>query len=148
MGGSEETAWRHDGNGLHAAVGDPSGLGTILTAPFTPQIGTWYHIAYTFDDISKSQALFLNGTILASGLGNKSIGYDTHAVTIGAEFENENLTFFFAGLIDEVEIFNRALDAEEIEEIFEAGSAGKCKDIEEPDGDNNNGENGQSGGQG
>ena len=33
----------------------------------------------------------------------------------------------FDGLIDEVEIFNRALDALEIQAIFDAGSAGKCK---------------------
>ncbi|HSF60016.1 MAG TPA: Ig-like domain-containing protein, partial [Candidatus Binatia bacterium] len=28
---------------------------------------------------------------------------------------------------DEVEVFNRALDAQEIQDIFNAGSAGKCK---------------------
>jgi hypothetical protein len=33
-------------------------------------------------------------------------------------------------LIDEVEIFNRALSAEEIGAIFNAGSAGKCKETE------------------
>ena len=34
----------------------------------------------------------------------------------------------FHGLIDEVEIFNRALSPLEIEAIFEAGAYGKCKD--------------------
>ncbi len=33
----------------------------------------------------------------------------------------------FVGVIDEVEVFNRALDASEIGAIFTAGSAGKCK---------------------
>ena len=33
----------------------------------------------------------------------------------------------FAGLIDEVEFFNRALSASEIQAIFAAGGAGKCK---------------------
>jgi hypothetical protein len=34
---------------------------------------------------------------------------------------------YFHGLIDEVEVFNRALAPEEIEAIHAAGSAGKCK---------------------
>lgn len=34
---------------------------------------------------------------------------------------------FFEGLIDEIEIHNRALDALEIRAIFDAGSAGRCK---------------------
>ncbi|MGB0385606.1 MAG: SdrD B-like domain-containing protein [Ardenticatenaceae bacterium] len=34
---------------------------------------------------------------------------------------------FFDGLIDEVELFKRALDVSEIQAIYEAGSAGKCK---------------------
>ena len=34
---------------------------------------------------------------------------------------------FFDGLIDEVEIFTRALSGAEIQAIFDAGSAGKCK---------------------
>jgi hypothetical protein len=35
----------------------------------------------------------------------------------------------FAGRIDEVSIYNRALSAEEIAVIFNAGSAGKCKEV-------------------
>jgi len=31
------------------------------------------------------------------------------------------------GLLDEVEIFDRALDASAVRAIFEAGEAGKCK---------------------
>ena len=33
----------------------------------------------------------------------------------------------FTGVIDEVEIFNRALSAAEVEAIYDAGSAGKIK---------------------
>jgi hypothetical protein len=36
----------------------------------------------------------------------------------------------FGSLIDEVEIFSRALSALEIQAIFDAGSAGKCKDAD------------------
>jgi hypothetical protein len=36
---------------------------------------------------------------------------------------------FFSGLIDEVEIFDRALSASEIQAVFNADSAGKCKPV-------------------
>ena len=39
---------------------------------------------------------------------------------------------FFAGIIDEVEIFSRALSAEEIAAIANAGSAGKCRSCVAP----------------
>jgi hypothetical protein len=34
---------------------------------------------------------------------------------------------FFAGGLDEVEIFNRALSSSEVHALYQAGSAGKCK---------------------
>jgi hypothetical protein len=34
---------------------------------------------------------------------------------------------FFNGGLDELEIFNRALNATEVQSLFNAGSAGKCK---------------------
>ncbi len=35
--------------------------------------------------------------------------------------------FYFNGLIDELELFDRALDLSEIQAIYDAGSEGKCK---------------------
>jgi hypothetical protein len=34
---------------------------------------------------------------------------------------------FFNGGLDELEIFNRALNATEVKALYHAGSAGKCK---------------------
>lgn len=51
----------------------------------------------------------------------------THNARIGAYNEyNSQQKDFWKGLIDEVEIFNRALSAEEIAAIYDAGSLGKC----------------------
>ena len=36
--------------------------------------------------------------------------------------------YYFHGLLDEVEIFNRALEPDEIEAIYQAGGVGKCKE--------------------
>ena len=38
-----------------------------------------------------------------------------------------DMNAYFNGLLDEIEIFNRALDANEIKDIYEADSYGKCK---------------------
>lgn len=46
---------------------------------------------------------------------------------IGRNCPNTVLDTFFNGLIDEVELFNRALSAAEVQGIFKAGSQGKCK---------------------
>ncbi len=112
---------------IAGAVGGPGGLGPILFSNFTPTPGTWYHIAYTFDDATDTQAIYINGVQVATGTTTATPTYDSHPVTIGAEYENESLQFFFPGLIDEAEIFNRALSQTEISNIFNADSAGKCK---------------------
>ena len=46
----------------------------------------------------------------------------------GSQVSTPSGAAFWNGLIDEVEIHDRALTQEEIRAIFEAGSAGKCKD--------------------
>src|SRR5205823_4470056 len=57
-------------------------------------------------------------------------------VTIGAIIQNSisggGPVEFFAGLIDEVEYFSRALDPGEIRAIVDAGNAGKCKTSSPP----------------
>ena len=45
---------------------------------------------------------------------------------------NGQFTGFWNGLIDEVEVFNRALSDSEIQAIYSAGSAGKAKRARHP----------------
>jgi hypothetical protein len=87
--------------------------------------GQWYHLAFTFDDSSKQQVLYVNGIPAASGTANKTIGYDTHPVLLGADVEDGVLSFFHDGQIDEASIYNRALTRDEIATIYNAGTAGK-----------------------
>ncbi|ETW98498.1 MAG: hypothetical protein ETSY1_18520 [Candidatus Entotheonella factor] len=78
-------------------------------------------------------SVYLNGLLIGSTvvpLGN--------IVPSNNEFniarDPSNPTRRFIGLIDEVEIHDRALSTTEIQSIFDAGSAGKCKE-EDSDGD-------------
>ena len=101
------------------------------TATTNLQVGTWYHLAGVFD--GSSVTIYVDGVLEASaphagGIFNTpadfEIGADDDAGPIGP-----GLFHVFNGLIDEVEIYDRALSASEIQAIFNAGSAGKCKPV-------------------
>ena len=81
---------------------------------------TWYHGAVTYDGTTLS--LYLNGTLEAQEPKSLNTVMDANGFTIG----NRVGFPLWQGLIDEVEIYNRALSAEEIAAIYAAGSAGKC----------------------
>jgi len=87
---------------------------------------TWYHAAVTYDGTTAK--LYLNGALEDSKSASMNMNTNSR-VTIG-RYQNpkyNNINFHFDGLIDEVEIFNRALSDSEIQDIFDAGCAGKCK---------------------
>jgi uncharacterized repeat protein (TIGR01451 family) len=67
-------------------------------------------------------ALYIDGVQVATATNSIAIPDPAASLTIGrAE------AYFLNGLVDEVEIFNRALTASEVQAIYNAGSAGKCK---------------------
>jgi hypothetical protein len=100
-------------------------------------VGEWQHIAGTFDIATQDIKIYVNGlevpTVLSFAQTQStitSIKDSDSPVRIGAlQTGDFNLNYFWSGLIDEVEIFDRALAASEIQSIFNAGSAGKCEVI-------------------
>lgn len=107
---------------LYAGVGDGTGV-SVLSTPFIPTPGQWYHIAYTFDDDGNTHGLYLDGTLRASGAITKTIAYDAHPLLIGAEYENEAVSFFFSGSIDEVMLYDRPLTSGEVATDYLCGRA-------------------------
>ena len=93
-----------------------------VVAPWNPLLGRWYHVAVTRS--GSSYALYIDGAQVATDTSIFSIPDPGAPLTIGRA-EGVRLN----GLVDEVEIFNRALAASEIQTIFNAGSAGKCKPV-------------------
>lgn len=90
----------------------------------------WHHVAMTYDgklfclyqDGVQEACTAADGNVRGNNL-NFRIGHDQH--------DGFSQQRYFQGLIDEVEIFNRALSADEILAIYNAGSEGKCKDQDE-----------------
>jgi hypothetical protein len=90
--------------------------------------GEWQHLAATYD--GQSMKIYYNGDLIDEQAETR-VPRRTDAPLLIGEFRagtlNGDFHEPFDGLIDEVEIFSRALEASEIQAIFDAGSGGKCK---------------------
>jgi hypothetical protein len=116
--------WLQNGN-LQGGISSANGYGPVLAYPFTPTVGQWYHLAYTYDELTRQQVLYLNNQSVASGLGDRSVSYDSNPVLLGCDSDNGSRAWFVAGRIDEASIYGRALTAAEITSLYYAGVAGK-----------------------
>ena len=87
-------------------------------------LNSWTHVAMTFDTTGQF-VLYVNGQPVTSTSGPGQIFATNHNVLIGRE--DSFIIRPFDGLIDEVQIFSRALSAGDIQTIYAAGSVGECK---------------------
>lgn len=90
--------------------------------------GNWYHVAATYDGYTMK--LYVNGQLEGTKSLVTNITYDNTPWTIGSTASHIRAVGYprtFNGIIDEVEIFDRALSTKEIQRIYNAGSYGKCK---------------------
>ena len=111
-----------DGNVLFGSK-DSSGSYAEFQGSLTVPANTWTHVAITHDGAKKR--IYVNGVLDPNTQDQSGLFTgDTNPLKIGTHYL---LQEFFAGRIDEVEVFSRALTGAEIESIYDARSAGKCK---------------------
>ncbi|MEA3420326.1 MAG: LamG-like jellyroll fold domain-containing protein, partial [Acidobacteriota bacterium] len=79
-----------------------------------PKLDEWYHLAITYD--KKEFKFFVNGALKDSVSTGNTIKLNNKPVSIGSD---EGEQKFFAGVIDEVEIYNRNLSLAEIVANYE-----------------------------
>jgi hypothetical protein len=79
-------------------------------------VNTWTHLAYTYD--GTTLRLFVNGTQVAAAAGPAALAASTGVLRIGG---NAVWGEYFAGRIDDVRIYNRALSAAEIQVDMNSG---------------------------
>ena len=119
--------WFRPGNVVAAGALNTNGEYDIIVGPVVED-SDFHHYAYVRS--GNRHMLFMDGQEVASGELTAQVA-DTSGVpmTIGAFrwFDDSGFCCRFGGVIDEVEVFNRALSADEIRAIYEAGSAGKIK---------------------
>ena len=79
-------------------------------------IGTWHHLALTYDGTVLSA--YLDGSLIAtkatSGLGTQATSTEFNIMARNRTFANE----FLSGIVDDVAVFNRALTAAEVAKIY------------------------------
>ncbi|MEC4814385.1 MAG: LamG domain-containing protein [Scytonema sp. PMC 1069.18] len=88
-----------------------------------PDVNRWIHMAGTYD--GSMMRLYVDGVEIDNQPLTGSIRVDDNPVTIGGEengAEPQVVDGEFEGLIDEVRIYNRALDASEIREVYNLDS--------------------------
>jgi hypothetical protein len=105
---------------LNGLVRYPSIHANSSSVSNTIVLNSWQHVALTWDQATNMIRLFRNGTEVQynfQNIGSGSMLDDTtHPFVIGARGGLQNGTFF-NGLIDDVRIYNRVLDVNDIPPI-------------------------------
>src|SRR5207249_93372 len=119
--GSYELELDDDGSVRSTVSGDGTSYDSLISGPGVVTTGSWYHVATTFN--GGDWKIYVNGVQVAAKTSSvTSVFAGTADLLIG----RDNSTHIMNGLIDEAEIFNRALSDTEVASIFIAGSNGKC----------------------
>jgi len=96
----------------------------VSTAGGVVTASVWQHVAFTYDNASGAYAFYVNGANVGSGTTGAGFTPQTGA---GYDFFiGRRAGTNYDGLMDEVEVFSRALTPQEVGNISSADSAGKC----------------------
>jgi len=122
------------GHGFAFKLVSPGGAVAWLMSNMDITPGVFYHVAATWGSIDGmgSAKLYVNGSLADSASSEIPPSYDTRPLLLGTTGDPA-LPWWFAGTLDEVEFYGRALSSEEIASIYMAGGAGKCTALYSPD---------------
>lgn len=104
-------------------VSSAAGVQIVTNSTTAVTAGQFYHVAGSYD--GSTVRLYVNGVLESQQFAGFSLDYGTRPVFIGSTEESWNGRL--NGVVDELQIFNRALSSAEIQAIFNADSAGQCK---------------------
>lgn len=117
-----------DAGPLALDVGRSSANNTILFSHSVVPLFAWNHVTAVFDSSTRRMQLYVNGE-RENGIQTVFTGgprANNEPLLIGAGDLGSNARDFTDGVIDEVEIFDRALNDDEVRQIFQARYSGKC----------------------
>jgi N-acetylneuraminic acid mutarotase len=96
----------------------------VIVTQVTP--AAWHHVVGTRDNLG-TMNLYLDGQLTGTTQAPNANTTSEAPFLIGAWDDRFGVIELFAGLIDEVSVYSRALTAAEVQAIYNAHSLGKCK---------------------
>jgi RHS repeat-associated protein len=114
------------GDSLHFYVAGTASGQYINSTPIwtgTGALNQWYHIGLTFDRTSGLAKIYVNGVLNAAG----NVG--TSLLSTATDFylgQVPSSAGFFSGQLDEISLYSRPLNPQEVYQIYASGAAGKC----------------------
>ncbi len=92
-----------------------NGFGSAMDSNGTVPTGVWTHIAVTYNSLTGLRAMYINGLLDSTSVYAGGIGAANGTpLGIGADLANDYIHNYFAGLIDNVRLWQRALSGSEI----------------------------------
>jgi len=113
---------------IGSQIGDGAGYNNCVSTGFVAN-GNWHHVAVTVDRNNPSGWLhYVDGSAVGTPANPTNYqGSLTNTAPFVMARDLITPSYTFAGTLDEVELFNRALDSLEVRSIWAADSLGKCK---------------------
>lgn len=119
--------FRRTNNGIAVQLRAGGAYVYALSPATTFNDGNWHHAAFTREVSSGDLKLYIDGSLVVTTTGVTAVlNNETQDTYIGA---GTTPNYYFNGNIDEVAIFNYALDSDQIDEIYNATSTGKTADL-------------------
>ncbi len=104
-----------------ATIRQPGGCSYGVPSGVFAQTGLWYHVAETVD--GTNAIVYVNGVAYGTNAVEPNYVGTTAGLRLGSSVCCGE---YFAGLIDEAAVYDRALSAAEIASLYNASVAGKC----------------------
>lgn len=99
----------------HLVVNTGSSGVNEIVVPSPLVIGTWTHLALTFDYVTDHYALYANGQEVGTSTAARTV--PTQFVDFGGQRSDFGQSFFFHGSEDEIHVFDHVLTAAEIQDL-------------------------------
>ncbi len=115
--------WWHSGSDA-LCIGSMSG--NVCTTADKLPLQTWTHLAVSFD--GSEVTISVNGAPEITESFVLGSDDNTPPLRFGSVADCDELDQGFRGLLDEIELYGRALSRDEVRAIYRAGSFGRCTD--------------------
>jgi len=105
------TFWQNPSDNIRAELQGPNDKQGITT-PQPPE-NEWHHIAFTWEDVSDTVTIYIDGQVSTTGTFAGPIGLATMSLKIGT-YPNLAQGRHFHGQVDDVRVYKRSLSTKEI----------------------------------